>query len=142
MSILDLFDIKSDDEKTEYAAIPAGKYQVEIEEVKIDEANQYGPRLAYTLRVTDDSGFKNRKIWVNRKLASNTVWKIKQDLETLGCGDVSSANIESTVESLLGRTSNVEITYANNPKNSAKPYVNVNFVPGQDSNSVGEEIPF
>jgi len=136
MSILDLFDIKSDDEKTEYALIPAGQYQVEIEEVKIDEANQYGPRLAYTLRIIEESDFKNRKVWVNRKLAANTMWKIKEDLASLGLGEVSSSNVTGAIESLLGRTANVEITYAPNPKNTAKPYLNMAF------SSVSDQLPF
>ncbi|TXH09398.1 MAG: DUF669 domain-containing protein [Spirochaetes bacterium] len=137
MNILDLFDQPVEDKK-EFASLPEGNYQVEIESVKIDEANQYGPQLAYTLKIVEESEHKNRKLWVDRKLKPETMWKVRQDLDALGYSDVKSANVASTLESLLGKVVNVNVSYAPNKNNPDKPYTNVNFV----ETSQPEGIPF
>jgi len=128
----DLFDQPA--EEKSFDSIPAGKYQVEIEEARIDESGQWGPQLKYTLKVCEESNYKNRKLWVNRKLASETMWKVRKDLNALGHAEVSSKNVSTVLESLLGKTVTVELAYAENKKNPAKPYQNVEFLE--------ESIPF
>lgn len=128
MSLLELFDLPKDErEKSSFEKLPAGEYQVEIEAASIDEANQYGPQLKYTLRVTDNS-FRNRKLWVNRKLDAANLWKIRKDLDALGMKDVSSKNVITTLEKITGKQSNITLTYRPNPKNSEKPFANIDFI--------------
>lgn len=130
-SVMDLFDLPEDDKG--YDALPEGMHTAEIEEATLDEANKWGPRVSYTLRVTGETA-KNRKIWVHRKLSPTTMWKIRNDLDALGYQAISSKNIESILSELPGKTVEVEVGYAPNPKNDKKPYMNVEFMT--------EKVPF
>lgn len=125
-NVWDLFDQKDEDKK-EFEQLPQGSYQAEIEEAKIDETGKFGPMLKYTLKVTESSKYKNRKLWVNRKLDSATFWKVRKDLDALGFKDVSSKNAKDVVESLPGKIVNIELSYSPNKTNPDKPWQNVEF---------------
>jgi hypothetical protein len=92
--------------------------------------------VAYTLKITEEGKYRNRKLWVNRKLDAKTIWKVKSDFEALGCGEVKSANFHSALESIIGKLAVVELAYAPNKNNPDKPYQNVTF---QEQT---ESIPF
>ena len=143
MSLLDLFDAPADtrDKKT-FDPLPAGEYQVEIEGAMIDEANQWGPQLKYTLKITDDTKFRNRKIWVNRKLDAANLWKVRKDLDALGMPEVSSKTVISALQNICNKIAVVKLGYAPNPKNSDKPYQNVEFVSTASEQPVEDSMPF
>lgn len=130
-NVWDLFDQKDEDKK-EFEQLPSGSYQAEIEEAKIDETGKFGPMLKYTLKVTESTKFKNRKLWVNRKLDSATFWKVRKDLDALGFKDVSSKNAKDVVESLPGKIVNIELSYSPNKTNPEKPWQNLEFVGSDD----------
>lgn len=137
-NISDLFDLPAD-EKPEFEKLPAGSYQCEIQEALVDEDGQWGPQLKYTLKVCEESNFKNRKLWVNRKLTPNLMWKVRKDLNAFGYADVSSKNYTTVLEALPGKTVTIDLAYGDNQKNPAKPYQIIEFV---ERSATGSEIPF
>lgn len=141
MSVLDIFDVPT--EKREFAQLPTDNYDVEIESAVIDESGKFGPTLKYILRIISNSN-KNQKIWVNRKIEANTLWKIRNDLDALGFHDVSSKNIVDCLEKMFGMKAKVNVSYAKNDKNPAKPWQNVEFIAGDFAPSFQSEdsIPF
>lgn len=134
MDIFDIFDMVSE-EKKGFEPLPEGKYQVEIESAMIDEAGEFGPVLKYTLKVTEETKAKNRKLWVNRKLEANSLWKVRQDFDALGFGEVSSKNARQVIEEMPGKIATIHLSYAPNKTNPDKPWQNIEFI-------AEEQLPF
>lgn len=97
--------------KKEFKPIPAGEYTVEITAAKINEANQYGPRVELEYVIEQPQEFYGRKLWSNYNLNSTGISFLKRDLLVLGHDVQKAEQLPTALENITGYTAKVHVRY-------------------------------
>jgi hypothetical protein len=106
-------------EAPSYEEVPDGKYQVQIESVKLEQSQKGDPMIKFDLAVISGSQ-AGRHIFKNSVITQASLPYVKGDLKTLGLELAKFSELAGRLEELLDKT--LEVT-----KRTRGDYSNVYF---------------
>lgn len=106
-------------EAPSYEEVPDGKYQVQIESVKLEQSQKGDPMIKFDLLVISGSQ-AGRHIFKNSVITQASLPYVKGDLKTLGLELAKFSELAGRLEELLDKT--LEVT-----KRTRGDYSNVYF---------------
>jgi hypothetical protein len=85
-----------------FEALKQGEYDVVVEKVELREGSGDHPYLNWTLSVTEDGEYRERKLWFITSFAPKALWRMKETFENIGIFEDNMAfNIDEDTNALL-----------------------------------------
>ena len=111
-----------------YSVLPEGKYEVFVDSfdaVSVVDGIEVS-RIAFTIRKDVDSVNGGRKVFTNIKSSDNFAWLINGLSKAVGIPvDSAYETFSEFLDDIKGKTLVVKVRHKPNPKDAAKPYVNI-----------------